>query len=31
MARSAVMNFMKQQGFTQEPPDLRRAPLGRTL
>src|SRR5881396_4061732 len=21
MARSAVMNFMKQQGFTQEPPD----------
>ena len=21
MARSAVLNFMKQQGFTQEPPD----------
>src|SRR4030081_1404240 len=21
MARSTVMNFMKQQGFTQEPPD----------
>ena len=21
MSRSAVMNFMKQQGFTQEPPD----------